>query len=244
MASMTTPSELDQKMADMVDWHLSPIASRLDEMAQQMKQVLTELQTLRRDDLQEVVRHLDELDLKAVQMQRALGHAPSRPGQPDLAEHEGPVFSVNKNPAQKPNLSRDERIQRAFKRAALVLFEAWEEGWGHTRLLDEPLISDHLVEVGQSLKGADRREHVIPLKLIYDRCEKMFESGASVQSVAEFLQRHVRIVRIANVERQKIDHTLGLKTKMPEGWSFDDPGADIYARLRLGEVEWKPLEGA
>ena len=141
--------------------------------------------------------------------------------------------------SRKETFTKEERIQRTFLRVARVLHEVWEEGWGHTRLLDEPMIPTHLVEVGRSLAGTDHREHVVPLLAIYNRCEEMFAAGQSLAEVSEFLRKHVMIVWISKTEQQRIDHQLGLKSKMPEGWSFDDDGADVFARLRLGGVAWQ-----
>ena len=136
----------------------------------------------------------------------------------------------------KPVFTREEKIRRMFRRVAQVLFEVWEEGWRHTRLLDEPLIPTHLVEAGRSKKGAEHREHVIPLLVIYNHCERMFAEEVPIQAVADFLERNVKIVWISKEEQRRIDFDLGLKSKMPEGWSFSD--GDTYARLHLGGVEW------
>lgn len=128
-------------------------------------------------------------------------------------------------------------MRRTFDRVAMVLFETWEEGWGHTRLLDEPLVPNWLVEVGQSCKGAEYREHVVPLRLVYNECETMFASGKPLSTVARFLEHHVKIVRVSREEQRRIDYELGLKTRMPPGWVFNE--GDIYARLRAAGVEWE-----
>lgn len=130
----------------------------------------------------------------------------------------------------------DQRASRTFRRAAQVIFEVWEEGWGNTRLLDDPLIPDAVTVVGLSRAGAERREHVVPLKLVYNRCEEMFSAGEDVQAVARMLARCVKIVRISKAERHRIDTELGLKTTMPDGWNFED--GDVFARLHKGGVVW------
>lgn len=144
----------------------------------------------------------------------------------------------------KPTFSSEEHRSRLFHRVARVVFEMWQEdfGYGHTRLLDRPLIPDELVLVGRSLKGViegeHRREHVVPLILLRDRYVDMFKAGASVEEVAKFLERYIKIVLIAKDEKEQLDHKLGLKTEMPNGWWFDDPAADVFARLRKAEIEW------
>jgi hypothetical protein len=134
--------------------------------------------------------------------------------------------------------TKEEMAERVFKRAALVMFESWEEKWRHSRLLDEPLVPNYVSLVGHSRNGSEHREHVVPLALIRDHCEKMFSEGAEVSAVADFLERHVKIVMISREEQERLDVDLGLKLKMPEGWSFEDENADVFARLRCAEIEW------
>ncbi len=138
----------------------------------------------------------------------------------------------------KRELAKEERAQRVFKRAASVLFESWEEDWRHSRLLDVPLIPNDVILAGVSRKGAQHREHVVPLALIRDHCEKLFENGADITTVATFLERYLKIVMISKEEQMHIDFELGLKTKMPQGWLFNDDSFDVFARLRAGGVEW------
>jgi hypothetical protein len=134
--------------------------------------------------------------------------------------------------------TEEERSQRVFNRAALVMFESWQENWRHSRILDEPLIPNHVITVGSSKNGAEHREHVIPLALIRDRCEKMFAAGSDLSAMAAFLKRHVKIVMISREERTRLDFELGLKITMPPGWSFEDENADVFARLRVARIEW------
>jgi len=112
----------------------------------------------------------------------------------------------------------------------------WEEtGSSDTRLLMEPLISDALVIAGQSRKGADRREHVVPRVFICHECHRLFQAGRTIPQVAEFIAQHLRIVRISIEEQRHLDQNLRLKQTMPIGWSVGD---DIYARLRVAGIEF------
>ncbi|MCF8177117.1 MAG: hypothetical protein K9J74_01285 [Sulfuritalea sp.] len=139
-------------------------------------------------------------------------------------------------PKKKRKFSREELIERVFARVARVIFELWEEGRGDTRLLDDPFIPDEFVVAGTSKQGGGRREHVIPRLMIYDRCLEMYENQTSIGDVAKFIRRHLIIVHISRDEQNLIDKTLGLKTRMPDGWEFEK--SDIYARLKIGGIEF------
>ncbi|UXC90765.1 hypothetical protein EGM87_17365 [Sphingobium sp. RSMS] len=144
--------------------------------------------------------------------------------------------------SMRPELDKKEIARRVFERAAWVMQQSWEENWRHSRLLDEPLIPNHIITAGRSRASADHREHVVPLALIRNQCEKMFSSGADASAVAKLLERHLKIVMISKAERQRLDFELGLKVRMPEGWSFDDENADPFARLKAAGIEWDQLE--
>src|SRR5437763_484732 len=112
---------------------------------------------------------------------------------------------------------------------ASLSFDRWEEGRpGHTRYLDW-LVHEEIVFAGISKNGRGRREHVVPLKVIYDRCEAMFDAGAAVDEVAAFIGKHLCVVHITEEEAQRLDRVLGLKQRMPDGWKFGD---DVFARLK------------
>ena len=138
----------------------------------------------------------------------------------------------------RPTLSNVEISQRIFSRAAWVMHQSWEENWRHSRLLDEPLVPNHIILAGRSRMGSEHREHVVPLALIRNECERMFALGRDVASVARLLERHLKIVMISKAERQRLDFELGLKTCMPDGWSFEDDYADPFARLHAAGIEW------
>lgn len=138
-------------------------------------------------------------------------------------------------------LTHDEIRNRVYDRAAWVLHQCWEEGWRHSRLLDEPLIPNYIILAGHSLAGAEYREHVVPLALIRDQCEKMFALGVRLTAVSALLRRHLRVVMISKAERYRIDFDLGLKVRMPEGWNFEDEDADPFARLKVAGVEWQAI---
>jgi len=136
-----------------------------------------------------------------------------------------------------PKFTREELKERAFKRAACVIREMWEErGSSDTRLLQEPLIPDDFVIVGESINGRHHKEHVVPRMLICDESHKMFAQGASVEEVAKFIQRNLKIVLIAKTEQTLLDKSthLNLRQSMPDSSWLD--GGDIYARLRVAGI--------
>jgi len=120
----------------------------------------------------------------------------------------------------------EQKKKRAILRAAQVIHGHHEEGvlGIHSRIF-EVLVHDDYVRIGSSLKGAHRREHVVPCALLRDQALRMFREGSSIEAVAEMIERNLLIAMISSEERFHLDVTLGLKNKMPAGWQFgiNDP---------------------
>jgi hypothetical protein len=138
------------------------------------------------------------------------------------------------------NFTVDQLIERVFLRVAHVMHSMWEEnGCSDTRLLDEPFIPDKYVVVGESIRGTECREHVIPRRVICDQCHVMFSQGADVADVAAFIRASLKVIRISREERHMLDNVsqLNLKQRMPSGWSF--AGGDHFARLKLANIEFR-----
>ena len=138
--------------------------------------------------------------------------------------------------------SREERLERACLRVAMVIRGMWEEkGDSDSRLFDW-LIPDDLTVVGRShaYDGVGRREHVVPRKVIADECHKMLKAEQSDRALADYIKHHLRIVRISHEECQRLDQKLqlGLRQSMPTDWKIGD---DVYARLTAAGIEWSPL---
>lgn len=143
--------------------------------------------------------------------------------------------------------TKEELLQRAFRRCALVMYEMWEEkGSSDTRILHSPLIPDEYVYVGDSLDGTDHKEHIVPRMVICKGCHEIFEKGKLsglpkselIVKAADLIQKHLKIVRISRAEQQRLDHKskLNLKQRMPENWSFED--GDPFARLKLANIQF------
>ena len=77
-------------------------------------------------------------------------------------------------------------------------------------------------------------EHVIPLSMVFKRWLELIDDGVSAEEQRDFLEHHLEVVWITVAEQQKLDRELKLKSKMPEGWSWDD---SKYARLNHADIE-------
>lgn len=120
----------------------------------------------------------------------------------------------------------------------------WEEkGSSHSRLVDGLIIPDEFTIVGQSVnyKGKGHREHVIPCKMIVEKCHEMICDNADDDSIAEFIKKHVKIVLISIDEKNELDRKSGhnLKQSMPDNWTWAE-STDIYARLTKAGIRWLP----
>lgn len=138
-----------------------------------------------------------------------------------------------------PKYSAEEMLERAFYRIAWNVKHMWEEtGHSDTRLFDEPVIPDKFVLVGQSKSGGTYREHIVPRVFICHECHKMFEQGESIEAVARFIRRHLKIVLISKEESDRLNlkANLGLREKMPNGWVSD--AGDVFERLKIAGVEY------
>lgn len=133
----------------------------------------------------------------------------------------------------------DELKQRCFERVASVIKGMWEEkGSSDTRLFLPPLVPDEYVIVGQSIKGAGHKEHVVPRLVICDECHRMFADGRSVADVASLIRKYLKIVVITKEEQKLLDGAghHDMKQKMPDEWTF--ASGDVYARLRKAGIEF------
>ena len=82
----------------------------------------------------------------------------------------------------------------------------------------------HLKDYNKVLHG----EHVIPLSMVFKRWLELIDDGVSSEDQRAFLEHHLEVVWITVAEQQKLDRELKLKSKMPEGWTWND---SKYARL-------------
>jgi hypothetical protein len=135
--------------------------------------------------------------------------------------------------------SYEEMLQRAFLRVSWNVHHMWQEtGSSDTRLFLEPLIPNKFVIVGQSKKGGTYKEHVVPRILICTQCHSMFENGESIETVAEFIRKFLKIVLITKEEQELLDRgkNLNLRQEMPDGWTFQH-GCE-FERLKVAGIEF------
>ena len=82
-------------------------------------------------------------------------------------------------------------------------------------------------------------EHVVPCAvLIRETMRLIDENVLSDDQIARLIQQHWKIVTISKSEAKYLDSTLRLKSRMPEGWRFED--GDTFLRLKLAKITVKP----
>lgn len=79
-------------------------------------------------------------------------------------------------------------------------------------------------------------EHVVPCSVLIKESFRLIkENNCSDNEIAQLLQKHWKIATISKSEARRLDLELRLKSKMPEGWRFED--GDTFARLKKAEVK-------
>jgi hypothetical protein len=138
-----------------------------------------------------------------------------------------------------PIYTEEQLIQRAFLRVARNIRDIYEENRNSdTRLFIEPFIPNRFVIVGQSKAGREHMEHVVPCLVIRDKCHEMFDKHESVEAVAVFIRKFLKVVWISKAEQAKLDKgcNLNLRQRMPDGWTFEN--GDVFERLRLADIDF------
>ena len=65
---------------------------------------------------------------------------------------------------------------------------------------------------------------------------RLDSSEESLSNIALFIRRFLKIVKITKDEQVRLDVDLGLKQKMPDGWTFDT--GDVFARLDVASINY------
>lgn len=136
--------------------------------------------------------------------------------------------------------------QRSYLRAARYIELIYKEQVPvHSRIV-ELFIPDEIVPHGTGDGDQEHREHVVPCLYLLEKCKERFSSGARVEDVADFLARHVVVVKISKKQQQRLDASktnggLGYKNTMPKGWQPDRNC--IFQRLHEAAISFKPPEG-
>jgi hypothetical protein len=98
------------------------------------------------------------------------------------------------------------------------------------------VIHNEWICVGKSKRGGGCMEHVVPLVYLRDESENLLKGGKTIEDVARFLEKNLKIVEITIEEAACLDsRQSGLKYIMPTDWD----GKDEFARLRACGIEWE-----
>lgn len=149
-------------------------------------------------------------------------------------EHERPITKVT---------NKEEIKRRCYLRAARYIKLNWAgQVPSHSRIV-ELFIPENIVPHGQGLAGQEHREHVVPCVYLLIKCRELFQKGADINDVAEFLRRHVAIVNISKEQQRCLDGSqkkggLGGRDKMPDGWQPDQDC--IFQRLHDARIDFNP----
>ena len=110
----------------------------------------------------------------------------------------------------------DDQGNYAWKKGAYAAFAY--------RFSEKAAPHKHLKDYNKVLHG----EHVIPLSKVFKRWLELIDEGVSPEDQRAFLEHYLEVVWITVAEQQILDRELKLKSKMPEGWTWND---GKYARL-------------
>lgn len=79
-------------------------------------------------------------------------------------------------------------------------------------------------------------EHVVPCSVLIKESFRLIKkNNCSDDEIAKLLQKHWKIAIISKSEARRLDSELRLKSKMPEGWRFED--GDTFARLKKAGIK-------
>lgn len=82
-------------------------------------------------------------------------------------------------------------------------------------------------------------EHAVPCAVLINECFRIIkEDNLQDEEIARLLKKHWKIVNITKNESKIIDFKLGLKSKMPEGWSFES--GNTFVRFKLADIDIVP----
>jgi hypothetical protein len=95
--------------------------------------------------------------------------------------------------------------------------------------------ADPIIALNEPLKENSYREHLIPVCLIIDEANRMFDNNATVEEVAKMIKDNLFVYHITKEQARHLDVDLGLRTTMPSGWKF---GQSVFARLDAANIPY------
>lgn len=134
----------------------------------------------------------------------------------------------------------EELRERAFNRAAIILYSFWEEQKDneprtaavHSRLF-ETVVYNEYIELNHKSSECRYPEHVVPCAFIRDHAFKMYWDGKTPEDVAKMIGRLLRIAYIKDEQAKLLDAVH--KYTMPNDWN---PVSDsILRRLEDAGIE-------
>lgn len=139
--------------------------------------------------------------------------------------------------------NKEGQTRRSFLRAARYIQRIHiEKAPAHSRVV-ELFVPEDFVHRGKGKYNEGYREHVVPCAALRDESLVRYQNGATLDQVADFLQRHVVIVEITVKQHKLLDGSkntggLGLRDSMPTGWEFGI--GCIFQRLHDAKIEFEP----
>ncbi|MBK9219697.1 MAG: hypothetical protein IPL70_15635 [Uliginosibacterium sp.] len=146
----------------------------------------------------------------------------------------------NRKPMGKGALSAQEFGKKKYEHYIRYLQDCidYQEGEGFR---DWSRLADCLLHptpvVGNSTRSLEagapvHQEHVVPLRCINHLVIEGLVEKRSVEDIQAFLENALKIVIIHKDEQRHIDHEMGWKECMPNGWKIGD---SVYDRLEKAE---------
>ena len=113
-------------------------------------------------------------------------------------------------------------------------------GGFHTRIFQHILHPEYeFVGAGKSKEvisgSAAYPEHVVPCAVLIRETRQLIDMKEyAVEEIARLLQKNWKVVMITPEQAQYIDHKLGYKSSMPDGWDFKT--GDTFVRLKAANI--------
>ena len=146
-------------------------------------------------------------------------------------------IAIKMSELSAPHLRATHRHSRKFLREVTDFDKEGNYAWKRRDYASETYQFSEKAHPSRHLKdysGILHGEHVIPLKLVFEKWVEMVENGETPESQRHFLDNHLIVVWITMEEQQRVDRELKLRTKMPKGWTWNE---DKFARLTVANIK-------
>ena len=147
-----------------------------------------------------------------------------------------------------PTFTKDEIVYRTCQ-VLVRLFrnnhEEDERGCINTRLFSHILHPEKdYVLIGYTKEARvdpkPHLEHIVPCAMLVTEVRRLIKEGLLPDDqIASLLQKHWKVAYLSRQQAHHLDHEIGYKYSMPDGWSFEK--GDTCARLIQAGIS---LEGS